>query len=335
LTKETIEKEPPPIDKAAIDASEEGSWLIYSERPHIVSAEDFSNTVELMLGQMEEHGTHLDLRSLRLILLTPALHDRVKDWQRQLGTPEAGVSQQEEGVVGGKTMCWGKDRNSVRTIILLDDVLAAAAVLEAPTAISTVAHEFGHVTDYFQRRMLYGFSMSENHPMNDDWPGICREAADSIWSEYAAESAASRFMSKQETEEFRENDVRYLTGIDARVRQSVSQFKAGQIDRGALWNSSVTNIFDLFTNLGRAAARVSSEESGSAAGAKLAGGHATAVWAPVIEKLLGELRALRSKRYEDWSLEPFAGLEKTVELGFHTMGLIPDYDGIGLRLRVV
>jgi hypothetical protein len=52
-------------------------------------------------------------------------------------------------------------------------------------------------------------------------------------------------------------------------------------------------------------------------------------------KLLGELRALRSKRYEDWSLEPFAGLEDTVELGFHTLGLVPDYDGSGPRLRVV
>jgi hypothetical protein len=239
LTEESIENPLSPIDKAAIDASKEGSWLIYSERSHVVSAEDFSNAVERMIRRMEEHGTYVDLRPLRLILLTPELHDRAKDWQRQLGRPEAGVSQQQEGVVGGKTMSWGEDRDSARTIILLNDALAAAAVLDMSAAVSTVAHEFGHVTDYFQRRLIYGFLESETPIMNDDWPGICREAADSIWSEYAAESAASQFISEQELDEFRENDARHLAGIDARVRQSVSQFKAGQISLGALLSSLV------------------------------------------------------------------------------------------------
>lgn len=172
-------------------------------------------------------------------------------------------------------------------------------------------------------------------PMNNDWPGIYREAADSIWSEYAAESAAFQFMGDQELEEFRENDTRYLAGINARVRQSVAQSKSGQISLVALWNSSVTNLFDLLTNLGRTAARVSLEGSGSAAGARLAAGGDAAAWVPVVEKLFGELRTLRSKRYEDWSLEPFAGIEDAVELGFHAVGLFPDHDYNGLRLRVV
>jgi hypothetical protein len=102
-----------------------------------------------------------------------------------------------------------------------------------------------------------------------------------------------------------------------------------------LWNSSVTNIFDLLSNLGRAATRVSPEESGSATGARLAGTNGAAGWAPVIEMLFGELRALRSKPYEDWSLDPFVGIEDAVELGFHTVGLVPVYDRNGLRLRVV
>lgn len=283
---------------------------------------------------MERHGTVLDLSPLRLILLTPELHNRAKDWQRQLGKPEAGVSQQAEGEVGGKTMSWGVDRSSARTIILLSDVLAAGAVLDMPAAVSTVAHEFGHVTDYFQRRLLYGFPETVMPPMSDDWPGICREAADSIWSEYAAESAAAPFMGDQELEEFRENDVRYLAGINARVQQSVTKFKTGQISLVALWNSSVTNLFDLLTNLGRAAARLSCGQHGIAVGSRLAGVDGTAAWAPVIEKLFGELRSLGAKRYEDWSLEPFAGIENAVELGFHAAGLFPDYDYNGLRLRV-
>lgn len=335
LSEESIEKSVSTIDKAAIDASQEDSWLIYSERAHVVSAENFSNAIDRILRRMQEHGTYLDLRPLRLILLTSELHDRAKDWQRQLGRPEAGVSQQTEGVVGGKTMSWGEDGDSARTIILLNDALAAGAVLDMPAAVATVAHEFGHVTDYYQRRLLYGFPTSDTPLMNDDWHGICREAADSVWSEYVAESAASLFTSEQELEEFRQNDIRYLAGVDACIRQSVLQFKAGQISRGTLWNSSVTNIFDLLTNLGRAVARVSPEESGSAVGARLSGTEAAARWAPVIEKMLGELRTLRSKRYEDWSLEPFAGLEDAVEVGFHTLGLVPDYDGSGLRLRVL
>lgn len=325
----------PPADKAAIDAAEEGSWLIFAERAQIVSAENFSITVDRMLEQMEKHGTFLDLRPLRLILLTPELHNRAKDWQRQLGKPEAGVSQQAEGEVGGKTMSWGVDRSSARTIILLSDLLAAGAVLDMPAAVSTVAHEFGHVTDYFQRRLLYGFPESVIPPMNNDWPGICHEAADSIWSEYAAESAAFQFMGNREIEEFRENDTRYLAGVNARVRQSVAQFKDGQTSLVALWNSNITNLFDLLTNLGRAAARVSLDESTSAAAARLAAADGTVAWVPVIEKLFGELRTLRSKRYEDWSLEPFAGIEDAVELGFHAAGLFPDYDYNGLRLRVV
>lgn len=335
LTEESAEISLPPVDKAAIDASEGGSWLICAERAQIVSAENFSNTADRILGRMEEHGTFLDLSPLRLVLLTPELHNRAKDWQRHLGRPEAGVSQQEEGVVGGKTMSWGVDRNSARAIILLSDLLAAGAVMDIPGAVSTVAHEFGHVTDYFQRRLLYGFPESVMPPMNNDWPGICREAADSIWSEYAAESGAFQFMCGRDLEEFRANDVRYLAGINARVRDSVTQFKDGQISLVALWNSSVTRLFDLLTNLGRAAARVSPEESSSAAAARLAAADGAAAWVPVIEKLIVELRTLRSKRYEDWSLEPFAVIEDAVELGFHAAGLIPDHDFNDLRIRVV
>lgn len=124
MTEENTDISLPPVDKAAIDAAEEGSWLIFAERAQIVSAENFSNTVDRILGRMEMHGTFLDLSPLRLILLTPELHSRAKDWQRQLGKPEAGASQQAEGEVGGKTMSWGVDRSSARTIILLSDLLA-------------------------------------------------------------------------------------------------------------------------------------------------------------------------------------------------------------------
>jgi hypothetical protein len=88
LTEETAEISLSPVDNAAIDVSEEGSWLICAERTQIVSAENFSNTADRILGRMEEHGTFLDLSPLRLILLTLELHNRAKDWQRHLGRPE-------------------------------------------------------------------------------------------------------------------------------------------------------------------------------------------------------------------------------------------------------
>jgi hypothetical protein len=56
-----------------------------------------------------EHALLLD--PLRLILVTANLGEAVNFWNRELGLPESGVSNQAEGSVVGKHMFWGTDMN--------------------------------------------------------------------------------------------------------------------------------------------------------------------------------------------------------------------------------
>lgn len=53
-----------------------------------------------------------------------------------LGLPEAGVSQQPEGTVVGKTMSWGRDAESARPLVILADYMAAGVVMNNTVAIS-------------------------------------------------------------------------------------------------------------------------------------------------------------------------------------------------------
>ena len=295
---------------------------------------EFSPVFDGILGQLEDTGMMLDMTPLRLILFTPDLSESVKRWQRELALPETGTSKQPEGEVGGKTMAWGIDVASARTIVLLYDALAYAATQNDSFAISTVAHELGHVSDYFLRGMSFGFPVSDSVPAISDWPGICKAIAESVWSEYAAESAAVTFMSEENVEEFRANDILYLGGIDGRLRELIAAYKLGQLELGSLWSRSVTDLFNNFSNLGRACARLPVNADESVESRRLAGQDGAAQWSPLIEKLFAELRTLREKRYEDWRATPFSGIEEAVKLGFQTLGLFPAYDGLDLRVRV-
>jgi hypothetical protein len=182
--------------------------------------------------------------------------------------------------------------------------------------------------------MSFGFPVSGSVPAISDWPGICRAIADSVWSEYAAESVAVAFMSEENVEEFRANDILYLGGIDGRLRELIAAYKLGQLELGSLWSRSVTDLFNNFSNLGRACARLPVNADESVESRRLAGQDGAAQWSPLIEKLFAELRTLREKRYEDWRATPFSGIEEAVKLGFQTLGLFPAYDGLDLRVRV-
>jgi hypothetical protein len=95
------------IDKSRIDAVGPESILIIFDQPDRVSPISFSESMDHVLDRIEAGGKFLDLSSLRLVLLTPDLSERTKEWQRQLGIAEAGVLKQAEGEVAGKTMTWG------------------------------------------------------------------------------------------------------------------------------------------------------------------------------------------------------------------------------------
>lgn len=243
------------------------------------------------------------------------------------------MSQQPEATVGGKTIRWGANEESARTVVLLYDALAAAAILGNGVALSTVAHELTHVSDYFQRAMRFGFPHSSLPPSVNDWPGIRRETADSIWGEFAAESVAVGLMDGEDSEEFRKNDFLHLTGVDRRVRESIWEFKQQRLDLVSLWNSSITNIFDLFTNLGRSVAHFacSSDRVGEAYGPT----ETASDWIPVIQSLAAELQALQTKPYAEWPDAPFTGIEALVERGYQTLGISPLCDGDELRIQVL
>jgi len=269
-----------------------------------------------------------------MILLTPELGSRVRDWQRKLGLPEAGISEQPEAGGVAKTLTWGTNEVSARAIVLLSDLIGGAAIADNSLANSVVIHELGHVADYFERHRITGFPQPAQWPMNTDWPGIRAFIADVAWSEYAAESVAVLHMSAKDMRDFQANDLAYLEGVNTRSRQLVEAHKAKQISLLSLWNTSITNICNLFANFGRAAAHLPSETDLVSGSMNLAPSGEMACWRPIIEKLCSELNGLRALDYADWPTSHFAGIEEIVESGFQAVGLFPICNGKNFAVAV-
>ena len=120
-----------------------------------------------------------------------------------------------------------------------------------------------------------------------------------MWGEFAAETVAIPFLGRPELEEFRKNDALYLAGIHGRVRQSVSEFRRGELDPPMLWGRSVTSMFNLFSNLGRSVARLSKEDGAANLVGRLPDSGLTATWSPLVESLVRDLRTLSSQSYGD------------------------------------
>jgi hypothetical protein len=62
-------------------------------------------------------------------------------------------------------------------------------------------------------------------------------------------------MTREDLASLMVNDPTHLLAIHKRIRQLVESSKIGQLDIPSLWSRAVTEVFDLFANLGRAAAR--------------------------------------------------------------------------------
>jgi len=280
--------------------------------------------------------SHLNLQPLRLIQVTANLGEAANFWNRALGLPETGVSQQPEGVVAGKHMSWGTSKESARSIIILPDYVAAAIALDAPAATATLIHELGHVHDDFARGLTRGFRPYQTPPHLNDWPGLCSYIAEEMtWSEYAAESIAAGYYTPEELASFERNDGSHLAGVHTRLRQSICKFLQGQVDFASLWSGSVTNLSDLFANLGRAAAHLPfAENQGEARGRLVSPDSEAVCWRSVVERLVGELRTLREKDYSEWGPAPFGRLAEVVVLGFEAAGFFPAYNGNNLHVKV-
>jgi hypothetical protein len=324
------------IDKAEVDLSPPGIDVIIQSWPYAapepaVGAESF-----FALVRRVENEHALVLIPLRLILVTANLGEAVNCWNRALGLPESGVSQQPEGVVAGKHMSWGTTSESARSIIILPDYIAAAIALEAPAATATLIHELGHVHDEFARGLTRGFRPFQTTPRLNDWPGLCAYIAEEMtWSEYAAESIAARYWAPEQLASFERNDGAYLAGVHARLRKSICNFLQTQLDFPSLWSGSVTNLSDLFANLGRAAAHLPfAKNEGEALSQLVPSDGEAACWRPVIERLVAELRALREKDYSEWGPAPFSRLAEVVVLGFESAGFFPTSNSNNLHVSV-
>ena len=321
------------IGKAAVDASPIGSMTISTDGCAIDPAA-FAQVLAPLLEKMQKEDG-LALNPLRLVVLTANLGDTVGRWQRAMGLAEAGVSQQPGGIAAAKTMSWGTDEESARSIIILVDYLTAGVTANNSVAVTTIAHELGHVHDDFLRGVTLGFPQSQTPPMLADWPRVRGLLAEISWSEFAAESVAARHMTQADLREFLLNDLQYFLGIDERLRQALSSYKRKGRTLAFLWSSSVTDLSDLFGNLGRTIARLPYADNCEAALARLldlqiAGGR----WKAVIEGLGQELELLGGKPYSEWGRDPFGRIEKRVTEGFQAVGLFPLYDGQILNVRV-
>ncbi|MGP8174232.1 MAG: hypothetical protein ACLP7O_06745 [Terracidiphilus sp.] len=321
-------------DKAAIDASLPGSMTISADASARVAPADFEEALGRLFQSMgNDHA--LVLSPLRLVLLTAELGNAVGRWQSALGLPKAGVSQQPESVAVAKTISWGRDEESARSIIIMADYIAASIIANNTLAISTLAHEFGHVHDYFLRGLVQGFPESRTNPDATDWPRVSADLAEITWSEYAAESVAAIYMTSEDMDGFVLNDPIHLAGVHNRLSQAVWSYKRGQLDLGSLWHDSVTDMSDIFANLGRAIARLEFADNREESLARLVNpDNEATVWRPVIERLVKELESLGGNGYSEWGVMPFSGIQAVIAQGFQAVGLFPTYDGINLHVRV-
>jgi hypothetical protein len=323
------------VDKATIDDSQLGNLIISSDASVRIQA-DAADEALWQLYQEIQGNCALVLNPLRLILITANLGEVVSRWQGELGLPESGLSSQPEGIAMGKTMSWGDDQESARSIIILSDGIAAGIIANISAAISTLAHELGHVHDTFVRGIVLGFAKTIKPSNLNDLPKICADIAEITWSEFAAERVATAYMSNEDIESFAFNDQIHLAGVDGRIRKYIQGYKNRQCDIGSLWGRSVTDLSDVFANLGRAIARLSTIENDQEMSARLDGLYSgTVCWKPVIERLFQSIHTLDSKKYTEWEPKPFSSIEEVIALGFETVGLFPIFDGINLRVNVL
>jgi hypothetical protein len=191
------------------------------------------------------------------------------------------------------------------------------------------------VHDDLARGLQIGFSQPGLSPNLNDWPQICARCAEITWSEFAAESVAAAYTSADDLQDLMANDPVHLAGIHAQLRQLVQSWNLGQLDFPSLWSQAVTNVSDLFANLGRAAARFALAPNGVQARAGFVdAASAAAPWKPVVDHIFRELDALADTAYLQWPDEPFRGLGELIAAGFNADGFFPIPGGQDLRVNV-
>src|ERR1035441_7821844 len=322
------------ISKSDIDASLPESVIISADVSVRVQLAAATPVLSQLCQRIQNENT-LQLSSFRLILMAGNLAEAVSPWEQALGRPQMGVSNQPEGVAVAKKITWGCTQESARSIIILTDLIAVAAIRGDSVAPTTLAHELGHVHDEFSRGVALGFPESHTVPDIRDWPKVRAYIADMAWGEYAAESVGARYMGPELLNECILNDPVHLAGVHGRLRQSICNYRFHGQDLVSLWSGGITAIGDIFANLGRASARLQFAQSPQEAlNRLLAPQNGAMSWKPVIERVVHELQLLGVKRYSEWEAKPLRGIEEAVAMGFEAVGLFPTHNGSTLHVRV-
>jgi hypothetical protein len=318
------------IDKAFIDAYPPGIRIVFNSGIGDHSPQAIAQALQGLVDRVQAER-HMVLQPLRLILITANLAEAANFWNRELGLPEAGVS---DGAVG-KHMSWGKDVESARSVVILHAGIAIGLVSGLAMATTTVIHEFGHVHDDLARGLQIGFPQAGLSSNLNNWPAICAHFAELTWSEFAAESVAASYMTADDLQELMANDPIHLAAIHKQLRQLIQSRKLGQLDFPSLWSQAVTNLSDLLANLGRAGARFPFATNGAEARAGFvdAAGEA-APWNLVVDEIFRELDALADAAYSEWAAEPFRGLGEQIAAGFNAAGFFPIPRSQDLRVNV-
>lgn len=316
------------VDKAFIDAYPPGTRIVFNSGTDEHSSRAIAQALVGLIDRVQTES-HLLLQPLRLIQVTANLGEAANFWNRELGLPEAGVS---DGAAG-KHISWGNDLESARSIVMLRPDIAVGLVSGFSKASTTVIHEFGHVHDDLVRGVKSGFR--QHSYQADDWPAIRAHFADITWSEYAAESAAAPYMTAEDIRDFTTNDPCLLSDIHKQLRALIRSYQLRQLDLGSLWSQALTHFSHIFANLGRAAARFTFAENGKDARAAFVDATgAAASWKPVVDQVFRELDALAETAYSQWAGEPFRGLDEQVAAGFNAAGFFPIPCGQNLRVNV-
>jgi hypothetical protein len=280
--------------------------------------------------------TGIKIGTLRLLHFTSSMDDTVRYWQDQLGLPVNGVTAlaEGEGEVAGKHFIWGDGKpETTHAIVVLSDFVLKGLASGEGSALSTLAHEIGHVDDAGWRLLQLGHQQLK-HPMLNDWSGFKLFLADMMWSECAANLVASMFMTEREIEESREYWVKMLTQRRARISAAIDAYRKDG-DMGALWMTGHANMAVITTQLGRAVGDALSDHE---AEKKLV--EATRAvcdsWGALVDEFLEALAEMAScawteKKMAAWSLEP---LQPLISRAFHIEHLVPVEVGDRLRIDV-
>jgi len=274
---------------------------------------------------------------LRLVIVSSDFHNEVRYWQRELKRAE-GTTLTPEAETGGKTLVWGDGRpDFTRGIIIIPDKVAAGLLIkqgshfQKNTGDNLFVHELTHVhTGYLLRNAFGEISPS----MNNDWIGIQKEIAISIWEEWFAELIANRLFPVQFGSALSGTISMLRSGLE-RIDRSRDLYRINE-DIVTLWAKAVDEISLIFNQfggvLGLSCAAAQKDNSFLS---RLVNeiSRISLPWSAILGRLHDELLAIAQK--EDWSSGKFSELSRLVQEGFFACGLLPIQSERGLKVHLI